>query len=54
MKFPNTADFISKNRKKQNKLLDVMMLSGDNEEIDENLLSWTIVSVTSKRIEIDL
>ena len=31
-----------------------MMISGDNESIDQNLSSWTIAKVTSRRIEIDL
>ena len=35
-------------------LLNVMILSGDREEIDENLVSWTISSVSSKLISLKL
>ena len=54
MEFPDTAKFIEENKKSGNKLLDLMMLSGDNEAIDPNLLSWVIVSVTSTTITVDL
>ena len=30
------------------------MISGENETVNKNLLSWTITRVTSKQIEIDL
>ena len=35
-------------------MLNVQMLSGDTQSIDENLLSWTITDVTAKSIEISL
>ena len=61
MNFPNTADFIALNSSKQrrlskewNRLIDVKMLSGDEQKFDKNLVSWTISSVTSKLILIDL
>ena len=54
MEFPDTATFIEENKNSNNKLLDMMMLSGDNEAIDPNLLSWVIVSVTTKAITVDL
>ena len=31
-----------------------MMISGDTEEIDENLIGWKLVSVESKELEIEL
>ena len=47
MELPDTESFIKANNESSNKLLDVMMLSGDNEEVDDNLTSWDITSVTS-------
>ena len=54
MDFPSTREFILDNEESENKLIDVMMLSGEDEAIDLNLLSWTIVKVTSQQIEISL
>ena len=36
------------------KVLSVMMISGDTEEIDDNLIDWKLVSVDSEKLEIDL
>ena len=53
MKFPeNFASMINQSSPK--KLLEVMMLKGDTNEIDKNLRSWTVVSASSTRIDISL
>ena len=54
MDFPSTREFVLDNEKSNNKLLNVMMLSGEDEAIDPNLLSWTINTVSSQLIEIKL
>ena len=41
MKFPiNLASLINENSSK--KLLEIMVLNGDTDEIDTNLRSWTV------------
>ena len=54
MDFPSTREFVLDNEKSNNKLLNVMMLSGEDEAIDPNLLSWTFNTVSSQQIEIKL
>ena len=54
MDFPDTDKFVQLNEESKLSLLNVMMISGEEEEVDQNLLSWTIVEVTSKKIDIDL
>ena len=54
MKFPDTDTFNKANVESKNKLLDVMMLSGDNEMIDDNLKDWKLISVTSSEITVDV
>ena len=54
MSFPSTAEFIKLNTKKQNELLNVMMLSGADETVDENLVSWKITSVQPSQISVEL
>ena len=54
MEFPDTTTFIKANEESKNKLLDVMMLSGDNQEIDGNLIDWKIMTVTSTSMTVDL
>ena len=54
MDFPDTASFISLNSGLEDELLSVMMLSGDSERIDENLISWSIQTVTPKLITVNL
>ena len=47
MNFPSMEKFIElNNRADKAKLLDVMMISKDDEEIDENLIDWSITSVS--------
>ena len=46
--FPSTREFILDNEKENYKLLNVMMLSGEDESVDPNLLAWTISKVTSQ------
>ena len=38
----------------QSPLLNVLMLSGDSLEIDDNLMSWEITDVTNKLIKVAL
>ena len=53
MKFPeDLASLINENT--SDKLLEILMLNGDTEEIDKNLRSWTVTSVSSTRIDISL
>ena len=54
MDFPSTREFVLDNEKSDNKLLNVLMLSGEDESVDPNLLSWTISKVTSQQISINL
>ena len=53
MMFPeNLASMI--NEKSSDKLLEVIMLNGDSEEIDKNLRSWSVTSTSSTNIDISL
>ena len=54
MSFPSTAEFIKLNTKKYNELLNIMMLSGEDETVDENLVSWKITSVQPSQINVEL
>ena len=54
MSFPSKEEFIELNKKLGNKLLDLVMMKGEEEEEDENLRSWQIISVDPKLIEVDL
>ena len=53
MKFPeDLASLINENT--SDKLLEILMLNGDAEEIDNNLRSWTVTYASSTRIDISL
>ena len=53
MKFPeNLASIINENTSQL--LLEILLINGDTEEIDKNLRSWTVTSVSSTKIDIDL
>ena len=52
MNFPDTDTFIKLNS--DGRLLNVFMLSGDNETLEENLKSWSILSVSPNRISVSL
>ena len=54
MNFPDTDTFILENEERKFELLNVIMLSGDDEEIDDNLTSWTVKSVKSELINVKL
>ena len=55
MNFPSMEKFIElNNRADKAKLLDVMMISKDDEEIDENLIDWSITSVSQRLITLKL
>ena len=45
MNLPPLTVFVEQNEQLNNELLNVMMLSGETDEIDENLTSWKIVQV---------
>ena len=48
MSFPSTEEFIEIDREADNKLIDLVILKGEEDVEDENLRSWTIVSVSEK------
>ena len=55
MRLPDTGTFIKTNDKSENnKLLDLIMLSGDDKNIDDNLIDWEIIMVTPTSIDVDL
>ena len=54
MFLPEYEEFNKVNSEQNYRLLNVFMLNGDEQAIDENLTSWTVKSVTSKRISIQL
>ena len=54
MNFPNITDFVEQNDAKEKELLNVAMISGDDDSIDTNLVSWKISSVTSRLITLEL
>ena len=54
MRFPDLQTLIDLNKSSNNKLIDLIVLKGDYDELDENLKSWEIISVSSQLIEIDL
>ena len=54
MNFPSKEEFIRQNKEKLYGLLNVFMLSGEDEAIDDNLTSWEIKSVEALLISIDL
>ena len=54
MRFPDQQTLINLNKSSNNKLIDLIVLKGDSDELDENLKSWEIISVSSQLIEIDL
>ena len=54
MSFPEKEEFIQQNAEQALKLLNIFMLSGDDEVIDDNLTSWKIKSVTAMQISVDL
>ena len=47
MRFPNTEEFIDLYHQMNNELLELLVLKGDEDIEDENLLGWQIVSVGS-------
>ena len=45
MKFPSKEEFIELNRSSENGLIDLLMYKYDEDELDDSLESWEIVSV---------
>ena len=37
-----------------NKILDLIMIEGETNQPDDNLISWKLVSVSSSKLEIEL
>ena len=52
--FPSLEDFNEENSDSDNKLLDVTMISGNDYDFDDNLLSWKLVELTSTLMKIRL
>ena len=53
MQFPDDiADLINERDTFPKKLLEVIMINGDTEEIDQNLISWSVISASSTNIDI--
>ena len=52
LNFPSTEEFIKLNT--DDYLLSMFMLSGETQEVDKNLSSWTILSVTENLITVKL
>ena len=50
----NFQEQIEESKKTDQKLIDVKMLSGDNQEIDPNLIGWSITEISSTRIKMKL
>ena len=50
----NIKELIMDSKGTDNPLINIIMLSGETEDIDKNLLGWTVVSVISTEIVIDL
>jgi len=54
MKFPILEELIQANEDSCNALIDVLMINGDSEELDNNLIDWKISSVNSTLIKLEL
>ena len=54
MNFPETTDFVTLNTAESNLFLNITMLSGNSQEIDDNLVSWTVSSVSKRLIRLEL
>ena len=59
MNFPNLNKFNELNKRRNlveihNELLNVKMISGDNENFDANLKSWQLIEISSKLMKIQL
>ena len=54
IKDPILGSNLAQTNAKDKELLNVAMISGDDESIDTNLLSWKISSVTSRLITLEL
>ena len=54
MMLPGKSKLIELNEKSEKKMIDLFMIDGDEDVIDENLTDWMIESVSEKLIEIDL
>ena len=53
MNFPeNLASLINETDSKN--MLEILMLNGDTLEIDENLISWSVISASSSKIDVNL
>ena len=59
MNFPNLNEFNELNKRRNlveihNELLNVKMISGDNDNFDANLISWQLIEISSKLMKIQL
>ena len=55
MSFPSKEEFIKLDQESTEKLIDISILGGDEEDYDQNnFLRWEIVTVQKKLIELQL
>ena len=54
MMLPGKSELIELNKKSKKKMIDLIMLDGDEDVISDNLIDWKIASVSEKLIEVDL
>ena len=55
MSFPSKEELIKLNQESTEKLIDISILGGDEEDYDQNnFLRWEIVTVQKKLIELQL
>ena len=55
MYLPNDfTEIVEASRNTTNKILDLMMIEGDTNNVDENLIGWKLVSATPSKLEIFL
>ena len=54
MDFPSLQDFNKENNETKRKHLDILMISGDTNEFDSNLLSWKLIELTPTLMKIEI
>ena len=54
MKLPENFASIINDSTKDKKLLEIVMINGDSQEIDKNLRAWTVSKASSTQIDISL
>ena len=54
MQFPDNLASLINDSASNNKLLEIVMINGDTQEIDTNLQQWTVTETSSTQIYISL